>query len=60
MNEEEFIDAKWLSVPQALSLQLSGDLPLLWPQLVVIWLLRYSNLATSITSLKEYTEKRDK
>ena len=60
MNIDEFTEAKWLSIPLALEQQLKGDLPLLWPQLSTIWLLSYSKLATSIDTLKQYVEVRDK
>ena len=61
MNEDEFSDAKWLSVKEALDMtQKPGKLPLFVPQMILMTTLLFSDLDKSLTGLQIYADETDK
>ena len=61
MNEAEFVDAKWVSVPEAIQMCVNEELPLLVPQVnLLLRLLWTGKVGYQINELQILAERNDK
>jgi hypothetical protein len=59
MNNDEFTDAQWLSIPRVFELYKASQMPIFIPQMFLLSKLLFNKVQYKLAALQEYTDMTD-